>query len=119
MAKTNNARRYHGETTQHRPDFAELRRKEAKERQETYDALTVQQKIERLDAKFGVGQGAQKERAKLLRAGNKSKPPVEQPENLAAQTLPDEVMEQIAAINEEHSGKKKLKAKDRRTTKNS
>ena len=43
----------------------EQRRKEAIERQEAHDKLTVQQKLDRLDAKFGAGKGAARERARL------------------------------------------------------
>lgn len=39
--------------------------KEAKERQEKYDALSIVQKIEKLDDLLGVGLGAKKQREKL------------------------------------------------------
>jgi len=39
---------------------------EAKKRQEEYDKLTPSEKIARLDARFGKGIGAVKERAKIL-----------------------------------------------------
>lgn len=45
----------------------EQRREEAKVRQEAYDKLTTQQKIERLDRELGVGVGAVKQRAKLAK----------------------------------------------------
>jgi len=41
------------------------KRNAAQKRQETYNNLTVQQKIERLDKRFGKGQGAKKERERL------------------------------------------------------
>lgn len=41
------------------------RQKEAVERQEAHDDLTTQQKIDKLDRKFGIGLSAKKERAKL------------------------------------------------------
>jgi len=40
---------------------------EAKIRQQAYDALTPQARIQQLDEKFGKGQGAKKERAKLAK----------------------------------------------------
>lgn len=43
----------------------ERKRNEAKERQEKYDKLTIEQKIDKLDMMFGKGLGATKERAKL------------------------------------------------------
>jgi hypothetical protein len=62
--KTNKSRKY--PAANHQPcHIAHLRVAEAKERQEYADSLTVQQKIDRLDTKFGVGVGAVKERAKL------------------------------------------------------
>lgn len=48
-----------------RPDNAKFRREEAKERQAAYDKLSVQTKIQKLDAKLGVGVGAVKQRARL------------------------------------------------------
>jgi hypothetical protein len=44
------------------------KREEAKVRQEKYDALTKEQKLESLDKAFGKGKGAAKERAKLTGA---------------------------------------------------
>ncbi len=41
------------------------KREEAEERQAEHDKLTPQQKIDKLDRKFGKGIGAKKERAKL------------------------------------------------------
>ena len=43
----------------------EVKREESKKRQEEYDKLTLQQKIEKLDKKFGVGQGAKRQRERL------------------------------------------------------
>lgn len=99
------------------------RKSEAKARQEKYDGLLPAQRLEKLDMKFGAGQGAKKERAKLT--GSKpvqkitTKPVVNnklvtQYEELEAHALPDEVMQEIAALNEDMNSKKKLKAKDRR-----
>lgn len=41
------------------------RKKEALERQEEYNSMTIAQKILKLDLKFGEGKGAVKQRAKL------------------------------------------------------
>ena len=48
-----------------RPGRKEERRAEAKKRQAAYNKLTPAQKLAKLDAKFGKGQGAQKQRARL------------------------------------------------------
>jgi hypothetical protein len=47
--------------------FLEVKRIEAKERQLISDGLTPAQKLAKLDAAFGTGQGAAKERAKLAK----------------------------------------------------
>lgn len=49
------------------------RRDEAKARQEASDALSPEQRLSALDEKLGKGQGAVKERAKLLAAIEKIK----------------------------------------------
>lgn len=41
------------------------RQEQAKDRQEVYDELTVQERIRTLDVRLGVGVGATRERAKL------------------------------------------------------
>jgi hypothetical protein len=110
----NNSRRYPGETSKCRPDFAEERRQEAAARQEKYNALSAKEKLQNLDLKFGVGGGAAKQRAKLLaEIQNPGKKVVATKEDLATATLPEDIMAEIDAMNEE-SGKRKLKAKDRR-----
>jgi hypothetical protein len=129
MKKENTSRRYPGEGCQHRPDKAKERQAEAKARQDITDGLTPQQRLERLDMKFGQGQGAKKERARLavattkpqvkvtpVAASVKTTPTANKFEELELQTLPDEIMQEIAALNDEgnNNGKKKLKAKDRR-----
>ncbi len=130
MKKENNNRRYPGENCNHRPDEAAKRRSEAQARQEKTDALTPQQRLENLDIKLGVGEGAKKERTRLVAivakpVVQKSAPATLQTkavvatgtrkyEELEMQTLPDDIMEEIAALNEENNSKKKLKAKDRR-----
>lgn len=120
MKKENNSRQYPGETCQHRPDRATERRDAAKDRKDKSDALSPKQRIENLDIKFGVGQGAKKERERLatttkivqvkITSSTKSAPVYEELD----MTLPDEVMQEIAALNDEGSSKKKLKAKERR-----
>ena len=115
MAKTNNSRRYPGESTKCRPDFAEARRQEAAERKAKYDALSPKEKLDNLDLKFGAGQGAKKERARLLAAMQSPKKAPVVKEELAVATIPDEIMAEIDALNEESSNKRKVKAKDRRS----
>lgn len=44
----------------------QLKQEEAKERQSERSKRTVREQLDRLDHKFGVGQGANKERLKLL-----------------------------------------------------
>ena len=130
MKKENNSRQYPGETCRNRPDRAAERRSQATARQDKIDLLTPQQRLENLDLKFGVGKGAKKERVKLATLATKpvvqktSSPVVQAKattavsttkyEELEMQTLPDDVMEEIAALNEESGSKKKLKAKERR-----
>lgn len=50
----------------HQPrHLASYRRKEATERQVAYDLLSVQEKIDMLDRRLGVGIGAVKQRTRL------------------------------------------------------
>jgi hypothetical protein len=49
----------------HRSDLAKTRQEEAKERQTAYNQLSVAQKIQALDVKFGIGVGAVRQRARL------------------------------------------------------
>lgn len=49
-----------------RPDRKETRRLEAEARQEAYDSLSVTQRLQNLDNLFGFGQGAARERARLM-----------------------------------------------------
>lgn len=44
----------------------ESKKVEAKARQEAYDKLSTQEKIQQLDNQFGVGIGAKKQRYKLM-----------------------------------------------------
>jgi hypothetical protein len=69
MAKTNNTRKY-PDGFGKRPDLTHLKKLDAKERQEHYDSLTIEQKIEKLDAKLGKGLGAKKQRAQLVSMSN-------------------------------------------------
>lgn len=111
------------------PARVNTRKTEAKARKEKTDALTPAQRLENLDMKFGAGKGATAERAKLADAISKPQvqkatptakpqmkaaPPANVFEELELQTLPDEVLQEIAALNDESNSKKKLKAKDRR-----
>lgn len=94
MLKTNNSRRFPGESSKHRPDFADLRRKEAKERQEAYDKLSIKEKIEKLDLKFGKDQGAAKVRSKLQAQMS------EKTNSTVKQNISDEVLQEIEQMNQ-------------------
>ena len=48
------------------PSLIDMRRKDAKERQDAYDKLSLKEKLDRLDRKFP--DGAKKQRARLLKA---------------------------------------------------
>ena len=48
-------------------EIRERKQSEAVERQEAHDKLTPQQKLDKLDKRFGTGVGAKRERAKLKR----------------------------------------------------
>lgn len=61
--KNNAARKYKGGGA--RPDLRELRQREAAARQLERDDLTALGQIKKLDAMFGKGVGARKERARL------------------------------------------------------
>lgn len=49
------------------PQTNEQKRESAKKRQAAYDALTPQQKLDRLDRAFGKDVGAKRERARVLK----------------------------------------------------
>lgn len=49
------------------PKTQAVKQKEADERKEAYDKLSVKEKIARLDQKFGVGIGAKKQRERLAK----------------------------------------------------
>ncbi len=116
MTKTSNARRFPGETNRNRPDRAEARRLEADARQHATDAETPQQRLSRLDIKFGVGKGAAKERTRLLAmiAGGTASRPANNAVAAPKTDLSEAVLQEIDALNEDGGGKKRLKAKDRR-----
>lgn len=115
--KENNRRIYPGESSRNRPDRAESRRNEARDRQKKYDELSVEAKIDLLDGKLGFNQGAINQRARLKAALEKAKTKntTLNVEPTKAENLSEATLQEIDAINQEHSvGKKKLKAKDRR-----
>lgn len=113
--KMSNNRRFPGESGK-RPDRAGTRRLEAEERQVVYLAMSVEEKIAALNAKFGPDKGAAKVRAKLTKGSKQSTvPPQNLPsEDLLMQQLPPEVLAEIQALNEDSTGKKKIRAKERR-----
>jgi hypothetical protein len=96
MAKTNNDRKY-PDGTSPRPDLTYLKKEDAKERQTYYDGLTLDQKIEKLDAKLGKGVGARKQRAQFAALLNTDAP---------TETIISDIIEE--------DGTTKLKAKERR-----
>lgn len=49
------------------PKAHDLKQKEAEERKEAYDKLSVKEKIARLDQQFGIGIGAKKQRERLAK----------------------------------------------------
>jgi hypothetical protein len=59
-----NARRFSGGGP--RPDNNEIKRKEAAERTEAWQKLSPVQQLKALDARFGEGKGAAKQRARIL-----------------------------------------------------
>lgn len=61
--KLNNDRRYSGSGP--RPDKRKFKQTEAKERQDTWSKLTVQEQLSALDARFGKGVGASRQRKRL------------------------------------------------------
>jgi hypothetical protein len=65
MKKVDNNRKYPGIRGSRRPDLKKFKQEEALERQKTYDALTVEEKVAKLDYKLGKGIGAKSQREKL------------------------------------------------------
>lgn len=104
MKKENNNRKFPGErASRFRPDNAKFRREEAAKRQADYDKLSIKEKLAKLDAKLGPGQGAERQRAKLMAQLEK-----------ASQPKPVETPQQQTSETEPQPDKKHMKAKDRR-----
>lgn len=61
--KDNSRRRFAGGGP--RPDNNEIKREEAKQRQEAWDKLYPKDKLEALDRRLGKGVGAKKQRARI------------------------------------------------------
>ena len=99
MPKLNNNRKFPHQPGP-RPDLAKIKRQEAVERQEAYDKLSVQEKIDLLDRRLGKGVGATKQRLKLSMPSEKDV----LVENTEAETV---AVEEVA--------KPRMKAKDRRS----
>ncbi len=110
MPKRSNNNRKYPDGSSPRPDLSSIKRAEAKERQEYYDKLTIPQKLEALDKKFGVDLGAKKQRARLNTLLNKNTAP----KSSVVPAIPSELLSEIDALNNAASEKKKLKAKERR-----
>jgi len=55
-------------------ELKRIKREEAQERQEIRNGITDDAQILRLDAKFGIGKGAKKERTRLLKRIADSQP---------------------------------------------
>ena len=65
MRKENNRRKYPGERGR-RPDNAKFRRDEATKNAAAYSKLSIKEKLLKLDEKLGPGQGAERQRARLM-----------------------------------------------------
>lgn len=63
----NRKRKYPGTKNNLRPDNSDFRKKEAAERKEVFDKMTLEQKLELLDARLGKGKGAARQRARYLK----------------------------------------------------
>lgn len=72
MGSKNNNRRFPGGKGI-RPDHYDFRVSEANARQEAWDALSTQAKIDSLDSRLGPGKGAVRQRARLQDALEKSR----------------------------------------------
>lgn len=72
------------------PHRKKLRREQAEGRNSVYAELSVSQKIAALDAKFGKGQGAKRERARLAKPSVKTEPkPKKEPLAKAMKVIAD------------------------------
>ena len=106
-AKLNNRRVY--PDANHQPNHkAKFRVDEAKERQEYYNNLSIEEKVAKLDTKLGAGAGAVRQRARLaaqLEERNKPKPAPKQ--NVAPTQTGEEAKTQKGP--KDHSNKKYMK----------
>lgn len=107
MPKRENNKRKFPDGSGPRPDLSDFKRTEAKNRQDDYDGLTIEQKITALDTKLGVGVGAKRQRARLAAILEKKNAPASSEVIKMAQEAGEDM---LGLINE----KKHLKAKDRR-----
>jgi hypothetical protein len=97
--KQNTARRFNGGGP--RPDNNKSKQDEAKERAEAWQKLSPVQQLKALDARFGEGKGAGRQRARILAGIEKAKNrPAAEPKK-----APEQVVQ---------SEGDRLKAKDRR-----
>jgi|SRR5581483_8562757 len=108
--KDNSKRRYPGVGgRRHNPANIELRRKEAKERQGVWSALSPKAQLAALDSRLGKGVGAKAQRARLQDLiDNPSKPT-----RKAREASKDATPVQVTEAPETVTGGR-LKAKDRR-----
>lgn len=75
--KDNSRRRYPGKGgARHNPVTADIKAKEAKERQEAWSKMSPQEQLKALDTRLGKGVGAAKQRARLQALNNNPKRPV-------------------------------------------
>lgn len=89
--KLNNRRVYPLANRQPKHEAAE-RIGRAQARQELYNELSIEEKIQRLDIKFGIGVGATKQRSRLqslLNKKNQPKPATPAPEKSEPQAVAD------------------------------
>lgn len=109
MAKKENNNRKFPDGTRPRPDLSDLKRREAKDRQDAYDGLSIEQKLAALDTKLGAGEGAKRQRARLATLLEKKNAPASSEVVKMAQEAGQDM---LGLINDDK--KKHLKAKDRR-----
>lgn len=108
-SKDNSKRRFHGgDVTQF--SNPESRRTEAHERQKAWEGLTPIQQLKELDRRLGVGKGAAKQRARILK-----------PKKATVEAKTDEAFKKFgekkrAETVTEAEGTERVKAKDRRAS---
>lgn len=86
-SKDNSKRRFSGGGP--RPDNNELKRSEAKERQEVWSKLSPKEQLAALDARLGKGIGATKQRARLQNLIDRPKQVAKAPkEEIKQETAP-------------------------------